>query len=56
VGKSQLEIIFQETILLNKNKYQLLIDEAFKEKGDWILINMNGSRKIYRMFDEIVFT
>jgi DNA replication protein DnaC len=56
VGKSQLEIIFQETISLNKNKYQLLIDEAFKEKGDWILINMNGSRKIYRMFDEIVFT
>jgi len=56
VGKSQLEIIFQESISLNKNKYQLLIDEAFKEKGDWILINMNGSRKIYRMFDEIVFT
>jgi hypothetical protein len=38
---------------LEKQKYQQLIELSFREKHDWILINLNGSKKIYRMFDEI---
>lgn len=54
VGKSALESIFEETIQLDKKKYQTLIENVFVHKNDWILINVNGSRKIYRMFDEVV--
>jgi DNA replication protein DnaC len=54
VGKSQLEKIFLESIQLDKSKYQELIDLSFKEKHDWILINLNGQRNIYRMFDKII--
>ena len=54
VGKSQLDKIFDESIQLDKNKYQELIDISFKEKNDWILINLNGQRNIYRMFDKII--
>ena len=55
VGKSQLEFIFNETIQLDKTKYQKLIDNCFINKNDWLLINVNGNKKIYRMFDEIEF-
>ena len=55
VGKSQLEFIFEETIQLDKKKNQTLIDNCFINKNDWILINVNGNKKIYRMFDEIEF-
>lgn len=55
IGKSQLDKIFEESIQLDKNKYQELIDISFKEKNDWILINLNGQRNIYRMFDKINF-
>lgn len=56
VGKSQLDKIFDESIQLDKNKYQDLIDISFKEKNDWILINLNGQRNIYRMFDKIIIS
>jgi HSP90 family molecular chaperone len=55
VGKSQLNKMFDEIIQLDKDKYQQLIDFAFKEKNDWIAININGNRHIYRMFDKIIF-
>jgi thymidine kinase len=54
VGKSQLDKLFEETVQLDKNKFQSLIDLAFQEKNDWIAINVNGNRNIYRMFDKIV--
>jgi signal recognition particle GTPase len=54
VGRSQLDKICLESIQLNKNKYQELINFSFKEKHDWILINLNGQRNIYRMFDKII--
>ena len=54
VGKSQLDKLFEETVQLDKNKFQALIDLAFKEKNDWIAINVNGNRNVYRMFDRIV--
>ena len=54
VGKSQLDKLFEETVQLDKNKFQALIDLAFQEKNDWIAINVNGNRNIYRMFDRIV--
>ena len=55
VGKSQLNKLFDETIQLDKDKYQKLIDLAFKEKNDYIIININGNRNIYKGFDRIVF-
>jgi DNA replication protein DnaC len=54
VGKSQLDKLFEETVQLDKNKFQSLIDLAFKEKNDWIAINVNGNRNVYRMFDRVV--
>ena len=55
VGKSQLEKIFNEIVQMDKEKYEKLIKIAFVEPHDWILINFHRSKKIYRMFDEIVF-
>jgi len=54
LGKSQLEKIFDEVIQLDKDKYQQIIDTCFTDPHDWILINLHKSRKIYRMFDEVV--
>lgn len=56
VGKSSLDFIFDETIQLDKKKYQALIENVFINKNDWILINVNGSKKIYRMFDEVILS
>jgi len=53
VGKSQLTKMFDEIVQLEKDKYQELIDLAFQDPHDWILININGNRNIYRMFDKI---
>ena len=55
VGKSQLSKLFQEIVQMDKDKYEKLIKMAFVEPHDWILINFHRSKKIYRMFDEIVF-
>jgi hypothetical protein len=55
VGKSQLNKIFDEVIQMDKNKYQDLIDLAYQNKNDWLAINVNGSRNIYRMFDKIIY-
>lgn len=54
-GKSQLTKLFEETVQIDKDKFQALVDLAFQEKNDWIAINVNGSRNIYRGFDRIVF-
>lgn len=55
VGKSQLNKLFEETVQIDKDKYQALVDLAFVEKNDWIAINVNGNRNIYKGFDRIVF-
>jgi DNA replication protein DnaC len=54
VGKSQLNKIFDEVIQLDKDKYQELIDISFVEKNDWIAVNVNGARNIYKGFDKII--
>jgi len=53
LGKSQLEKIFYELIQLDKTKYDQIIDIAFKDAHDWLLINLHKSRSIYKMFDKI---
>jgi len=55
VGKSQLNKLFEETVQIDKDKYQALVDLAFVDKHDWIAINVNGNRNIYKGFDRIVF-
>lgn len=54
-GKSQLTKLFEETVQIDKDKFQALTDIAFRDKNDWIAINVNGARNIYRGFDRIVF-
>ena len=54
LGKSQLEKVFDEVIQMDKDKYQKIIDVCFKEPHDWMLVNLNKSRTIYRMFDRVV--
>ena len=54
LGKSQLEKVFDEVIQLHKDKYQQIIDIAFKDPHDWILINLHKSRSIYRNFDKLI--
>ena len=55
LGKSQLSKFFEEIVQMDKDKYDKLIQMSFVEPHDWILINFHRSKKIYRMFDEIVF-
>jgi len=55
IGKSQLTKLFEETVQIDRDKFQALTDIAFREKNDWIAINVNGARNIYRGFDRIVF-
>jgi DNA replication protein DnaC len=54
LGKSQLEKIFDEVMQIHKEKYLEIIDIAFKDSHDWILINLHRNRNIYRMFDRLV--
>ena len=55
IGKSQLEKLFEETIQVDKDKYQQLIDVCFKEPHDWLLFNLHKTKSIYRMGDKVVF-
>lgn len=51
LGKSQLSKIFEEVVQLDKTKYENLTQICFKEPHDWLLINLNRSKNIYRNFD-----
>jgi len=53
LGKSQNHKIYDELLQLDKDKYNDLVKLVFRDPHDWILINLNKSKKIYRMFDEI---
>ena len=55
VGKSQLSKIFIEIVQMDKEKFEKLIQVAFIDPHDWILINFHRSKNIYRMFDLINF-
>lgn len=54
LGKSQLYKLFDEVIQLQKEKYDEIIDVSFKQPHDWILVNLNKSKKIYNNFNEII--
>lgn len=54
LGKSQLSRIFDEVITIKKSTYDKLIDFVYRDKNDWILINVNGNKNIYRNFDQII--
>jgi hypothetical protein len=55
LGRSQLEKIFYELIQLDKTKYQNLIDIAFQDPHDYLLVNLHKSRSIYKNGDRIIF-
>jgi hypothetical protein len=59
LGKSQLEKIFDEVLNMKRDVYNNLIDFCFdkgaKNKHNWICINLQNSKKIYKGFDEILF-
>jgi hypothetical protein len=54
IGKEELQEIFDEVIKKNKNEFMELVNFAFTKPHDWVLVNTK-SRKIYKMFDEVVF-
>ena len=54
LGKSQLEKVFEELIRLHRDKYQDIINISFKDPHDWLLINLNKSRNIYKGFDRSI--
>ena len=54
LGKSALDFIFEEIVQMDKRKIQSLIDLSFQDPHDWILINFHRSKKIYKIFDEIL--
>lgn len=54
LGKSQLSKIFIEIMQMDKTKFEQLVKIAFVDTHDWILVNFHKSRKIYKMFDEII--
>lgn len=54
LGKSQLTKIFEEVITIKKSVYDQLIDFVYTEKNDWMLLNVNGNKNIYKNFDQII--
>jgi hypothetical protein len=54
LGKSQMMDLFDESIQLDKSKFQQVMDLGFKQKHDWLLINLRG-KNIYSKFDKIVY-
>ena len=54
INKSQLEKLFIDSIQISKSKFDEIIDVAFVNKHDFLLININKSRSIYRNFDLVV--
>ena len=55
LGKSSLLRIFDELIQMKKEKYEEIINLAFKEPHDFLLINLHRSKNIYRNWDLIEF-
>ena len=54
LGKSQMMDLFDESIQLDKNKFQEIMDLGFKHKYDWLLINLRN-KNIYSKFDKIIY-
>jgi energy-coupling factor transporter ATP-binding protein EcfA2 len=54
LGKSQMMDLFEESIQLEKNKFQEVMDLAFQKRHDWMLINLRN-KNIYAKFDRIVY-
>jgi len=54
LGKSQMMDLFEESIQLDKTKFQEIMDLGFKQKYDWLLINLRN-KNIYAKFDKIVY-
>jgi hypothetical protein len=54
LGKSQMMDLFDESIQLDKNKFQQIMDLGFKQKYDWLLINLRN-KNIYAKFDKIIY-
>jgi hypothetical protein len=54
LGKSQMMDLFEESIQLDKNKFQEVMNLGFKQKYDWLLINLRN-KNIYAKFDKIIY-
>ena len=54
LGKSQMMDLFDESIQLDKNKFQEIMDLGFQQKYDWLLINLRN-KNIYAKFDRIIY-
>lgn len=54
IGKVQLDNIFLEVVQVTKEKYEKIVDLAFTDPHDWVLVNLHKHRGIYRNFDKII--
>ena len=54
LGKSQMMDLFDESIQLDKSKFQEIMDLGFQQKYDWLLINLLN-KNIYAKFDRIIY-
>jgi hypothetical protein len=54
LGKSQMIKLFHEIVEISKDKFDEVMDLAFQDPHDFLLINLHKSRNMYRNYDLIV--
>lgn len=54
LGKSQMLKLFDEVIQMDKEKFNEIMDLAFVDKYDWLVINLRN-KNMYSKFDRIIY-
>ena len=54
LGKSQMLKLFDEVIQMDKDKFNEIMDLAFVDKYDWLVINLRN-KNMYSKFDRIIY-
>lgn len=54
LGKSQMLKLFDEVVQLEKQKFNEIMDLAFQDKYDWLVINLRN-KNMYSKFDKIIY-
>lgn len=54
LGKSQMLKLFDEVVQMDKDKFNEIMDLAFVDKYDWLVINLRN-KNMYTKFDKIIY-
>lgn len=54
LGKSQMLKLFDEVVQMDKDKFNEIMDLAFVDKYDWLVINLRN-KNMYAKFDKIIY-